>query len=139
VVLLEEVRAEALLSGENVASFAKAAGWYRLMYGDFKYALDFRLMTGQRVAILDASHSIFSPDPTLTRGKAKVQNTQEFGFLLQSIPGLKEILVDVLKEDVGNCVWSVDVGIMCSVNAVKRVGKALHQRVLSKVKESGGR
>jgi mediator of RNA polymerase II transcription subunit 14 len=36
VVVLEEVRAESIVHGESVTSFAKAAGWYRLLYGDFK-------------------------------------------------------------------------------------------------------
>lgn len=38
VAQLEEFRAEAVANGELVSSFAKGAGWYRLLYGDFKYA-----------------------------------------------------------------------------------------------------
>jgi len=137
VVVLDEVRAEAIVHGDSVTSLAKAAAWYRLLYGDFKHALDFRLMTGQRVAILDASHSVFPPDPIWSRGKSKMQDSHESGLLLHPIPDLKEIILDVLKADVGGDVWSIDVGVMCTVGAVKRVGKALHERVLSKVKEGG--
>lgn len=101
----------------------------------FRLALDFRLMTGQRVAILDASHSIFTPESALPKGKAKAQNSPENGFLLQPIPGLKDMLEEVLKEDFASDVWMVDVGVMCRVDAVKRVGKALHHEVSSKVRE----
>jgi len=137
-VLLEEFRADTIVNGDSVNSFAKAAGWYRLMYGDLKHALDFRLMTGQRVAVIDASHSIFPQDSTISKGKSKAQNNYENGFLLQPIPGLKEILAGVL-EDIGSDVWMVDIGIMCRVDAVKRVGKVLHRRVLNELKENGGR
>jgi mediator of RNA polymerase II transcription subunit 14 len=96
-------------------------------------------MTGQRVAILDASHSVFPPDQILSRGKSRAQNSPESGLLLQPIPDLKDIILDVLKADVGGDVWSVDVGVMCSVNAVKRIGKVLHKRVLDRIKEGGSR
>lgn len=93
-------------------------------------------MTGQRVAILDASHSVFAQDSSAPRGKAKAQSIYDNGFLLQPIPGLKDMISEVLKEGLGNDVWTVEVGAMCRVDAVKRVGKALHKRVLSKFKET---
>lgn len=36
VVQLEEFRTEALVGGGSIRSFAKGAGWYRLLYGDFR-------------------------------------------------------------------------------------------------------
>jgi mediator of RNA polymerase II transcription subunit 14 len=62
VAELEDIRLDAEKAGETVDTFAKAAGWYRLLYGDLRHALDFRLLHGQRVAILDGSHSLFRGD-----------------------------------------------------------------------------
>jgi len=44
--------------GVGVDSLAKSAGWYRLLYGDLRHALDFRLMSERRVAILDSALSL---------------------------------------------------------------------------------
>lgn len=39
VVELEAIRKEGRQKGRNLDIFAKAAGWYRLLYGDLKYVL----------------------------------------------------------------------------------------------------
>ena len=95
-------------------------------------------MTSQRVAILDASHSVFEQDSSLPKGKAKAQSNHDNGFLLQPIPGLQDILSEVLKDDFRGDVWAVEVGAMCRIDAVRRVGKALHQRILTSFKETRG-
>jgi mediator of RNA polymerase II transcription subunit 14 len=39
VVELEAIRKESKQNGWNFDIFAKAAGWYRLLYGDLKYVI----------------------------------------------------------------------------------------------------
>lgn len=39
VVELEAIRKESKQNGRNFDIFAKAAGWYRLLYGDLKYVI----------------------------------------------------------------------------------------------------
>ena len=39
VVELEVIRKEGRQRGRNLDIFAKAAGWYRLLYGDLKYVI----------------------------------------------------------------------------------------------------
>jgi mediator of RNA polymerase II transcription subunit 14 len=59
---LEDIRVEADQDGEHLDAFAKAAGWYRVLYGDLKHAIDWRLMREARVLILDASETLFRAD-----------------------------------------------------------------------------
>lgn len=39
VAELEYIRVTALKAGENVDTFAKTAGWFRVLYGDFRYVV----------------------------------------------------------------------------------------------------
>ncbi|KAH8119598.1 MED14-domain-containing protein [Phellopilus nigrolimitatus] len=106
----------------GVDVFPKAAGWYRVLYGDSRHALDFRLMKGRRVAILDAGHflAIRAPHertkPTQnatkskpvkqdektrlsSKGVIKDKNTpiEELGVLLP-IPGFAELVKEAVHD-----------------------------------------
>jgi mediator of RNA polymerase II transcription subunit 14 len=39
VTELEEIREKSQHEGQNIDTFAKAAGWYRLLYGDLRFVL----------------------------------------------------------------------------------------------------
>lgn len=132
VALLETFRSEAVARGCFLDSFPKAAAWYRLLYGDSRYALDFRLMTEQRIAILDASYSIFSPDTSTSRHKSPPNgpHANDNSVMLQPIPDFKKVVTEVVAGEPGSGVFSIDVGLICGVDAVKRVGKALHDRLV---------
>ena len=108
-----------------------------------RHALDFRLMKGQRVAILDGSYSLFGP-PETGVGKEKRTNGDELG--LRPIPRFREIVQEAVAEVLrsGSGSWSssqaadgvvrgkivpVDVGVVCSTEAVRAVARALHARV----------
>jgi mediator of RNA polymerase II transcription subunit 14 len=118
-----------------------------------RYALDFRLMTEQRITILDASYSIFSTDTSaskpmhssnsssingngknssssLSSSSSSTPSTVDSSVLLQPIPNFKEVVTKIVAGDRGNGVFSIDVGLVCGVDAVKRVGKALHDRLV---------
>ncbi|KAF8904360.1 mediator complex subunit MED14-domain-containing protein [Gymnopilus junonius] len=80
VVELEALRHASTSDNKHMDVFAKAAGWYRLLYGDLKHALDFRLMTKQRIAILDASHSLFGVQMLSKTGAPGMEGFGGFGF-----------------------------------------------------------
>ena len=114
-------------------------------------------MTEQRIAILDASYSIFSADvPALklkppsngsnsnangngNNGKnsnssssssSSLNNSMDSSVMLQPIPDFKKVVMEIVAGESGNGVFSIDVGLICSVDAVKRVGKALHDKLV---------
>ncbi|KAJ6602180.1 mediator complex subunit MED14-domain-containing protein [Mycena sp. CBHHK59/15] len=126
---LEEIR---LQSEGAVDTFAKAAGWYRLLYGDSRHALDFRLMSNQRVLILDGSHSLFNTGP------AEDRPGPDLG--LQPIPRFREIVLDASREMVSSAAVSLgkiapmDVGVVCETGIVRALGRAIHAAVVDVMK-----
>ena len=157
VVELEVIRKEGRQRGRNLDIFAKAAGWYRLLYGDLKYvsliividsrsslffrcsdrhALDFRLMSDQRVAILDASHSLFD-----VQIKKELEVDQ---LVLQPIPQFRHIISDAVRTglDTGNLkmgtVADIDVGVVCDATGVSMLTRLIHAQVLQKLESRTG-
>uniref|UniRef100_A0A8H8CQ10 Mediator of RNA polymerase II transcription subunit 14 n=1 Tax=Psilocybe cubensis TaxID=181762 RepID=A0A8H8CQ10_PSICU len=130
VVELHKIRQDCDAKGKHVDVFAKAAGWYRLLYGDLKHGLDFRLMTSQRVAILDASHSLFD---------AGKQNSLVDGLGLQPIPRLREIISEAVRKGltsgtlpVGK-IAAVDVGVVCNGGSIGFLTSAIHDQILKEL------
>jgi mediator of RNA polymerase II transcription subunit 14 len=164
VIELEEIQRESEtdLRGGSVDTFAKAAGWFRVLYGDLRcvflftlgghrrfdmnnrHALDFRLMKGQRVCILDGSHSLFGPgaDPATSSPKKHATVLPSVPDVndklgLQPIPHFQEVVLDAVREvtssesgrlELGK-IAPVDVGVVCAASAVRAVGQAIHRRV----------
>ncbi|KIM78797.1 hypothetical protein PILCRDRAFT_75151, partial [Piloderma croceum F 1598] len=140
VAELEDMRVQAEKDGHSLDTFAKAAGWYRVLYGDLRHALDFRLMTEQRVAILDASYSLFPPGnhPPSTLGQDEGSSSMILG--LHPIPGFAEIILDSIRDvtSTGGSLGKlapVDVGVVCDALAVRALGRAIHDRVRARLKE----
>lgn len=165
VAELEEIRAAAARSGAVVDTFAKSAGWFRILYGDlrcvaalafmgqgitdrlcvcYRHALDFRLMAGARVVILDGSHSLFDDSAdghTLRRlsgpSKAFASRDREPIAALQPIPDFRTLVQDAIKGAVARGVAGqfapIDIGVICDVSAVRVVGRLLYERVLEKL------
>ncbi|KNZ77769.1 Mediator of RNA polymerase II transcription subunit 14 [Termitomyces sp. J132] len=135
VVVLEDIRQESMHNNRGVDTFAKAAGWYRLLNIDQRHALDFRLMTGQRVAILDGSFSLF--DPTGSRGPAEGGAGEMLG--LKPISHFKDIVTNAVRDVVASGsvqpgkVAIIDVGVICHTVDVCQLGKSIHQRLVSHV------
>lgn len=50
--------------------------------------------------------------------------------MLQPIPNFKKVVAEIVAGESGNGVFSIDVGLICGVDAVKRVGKALHDKLV---------
>ncbi|OJT12740.1 Mediator of RNA polymerase II transcription subunit 14 [Trametes pubescens] len=149
VAELEEIRAAAARSGVVVDTFAKSAGWFRILYGDLRHALDFRLMAGARVVILDGSHSLFDDSAdghTLRRlsgpSKAFASRDREPTAALQPIPDFRALVQDAIKGAVARGVAGqfapIDIGVICDVSAVRVVGRLLYERVLEKLAAQAG-
>ena len=110
-------------------------------------------MTEQRITILDASYSIFSADIPASKpkpgfngsinnvngnnnnkssnsGLSSNSSSVDSSVMLQPIPDFKRVVSEIVAGESGNGVFSIDVGLICGVDAVKRVGKALHDRLV---------
>jgi len=96
-------------------------------------------MTGQRVAILDGSCSLFNigiSSPT-TKCEAVDEHVP-----WQPIPGLEGIVVDAVKEVVsvrdvvqGN-ITAIGVGVICDTSSISVLGRVIHSKVLKKLVET---
>lgn len=116
-------------------AFVKGLGWWRVLYGDLRHALDLRLMTNKRIVILDASRSLFQ--------QSLAPQTEEVTELLtfQPIPDFRDLVTEAVraarppgaanKERVA----MIDIGVVCEGGSVGPVLRALHERVLKKLKE----
>ncbi|KAG6862349.1 hypothetical protein C0995_016047 [Termitomyces sp. Mi166 len=135
VTVLEDIRQEDVQNNRSVDTFAKAAGWYRLLYVEQRHALDFRLMTGQRVAILDASFSVFDPAGSRSHTEAGVGDM----LGLKPIPNFKSIVTDAVRDAISSGsiqpgkVAMIDVGVICHTVSVCELGRRIHQRLVSHI------
>ncbi|KAJ7755751.1 mediator complex subunit MED14-domain-containing protein [Mycena maculata] len=126
---LEDIRQQ---SQGAIDTFAKAAGWFRLLFGDSRHALDFRLMTNQRVLILDGSHSLFSTAPA--------QQSEDHEFGLEPIPRFSEVVLDVVKIMISSGAASpgkiapLNTGVVCQTDIVRTLGRAIYTAVSDKMK-----
>ncbi|KAF8972893.1 mediator complex subunit MED14-domain-containing protein [Flammula alnicola] len=136
VVELEAIRRDGKQNGQNLDIFAKASGWYRLLYGDLKHALDFRLMSEQRVAILDASHSLFDVQMP---GKAVTRTPAIDDLVLQPIPRMREIVTVAVQNGLASGqlamgkVAAIDVGVITNASGVGPLTRAIHAQVLEQL------
>ncbi|KAI0068848.1 MED14-domain-containing protein [Artomyces pyxidatus] len=129
--VLEEIRAGATAprAGDEtpeIDTFAKAAGWWRVLFGTGTgHGLDFRLLTGGRVAILDACYPVFG------RASPSVSSSPSQESLgLQPIPGLRHILAEAVKATRGHGrAADVNVGIVCGVGDVVTVGRKVWEGI----------
>lgn len=90
-------------------------------------------MSERRVAILDASHSLFL--------SGAGETSSESTLIVQPIPGFTEIIQDAIREvmtfGISGKVVSVDVGVVCDVESVGGLGRAIHDRVLTRLEGHG--
>ncbi|RPD78468.1 MED14-domain-containing protein [Lentinus tigrinus ALCF2SS1-7] len=147
VAELEDIRVAATRKGEAIDTFPKSAGWFRVLYGDLRHALDFRLMTGARVVILDGSHTLFD-DVAEGRGVARRPPGRPAGsppslansVALQPIPEFRTLVAEAIRAAVAHGVRGqfapIDIGVICDVAAVRIVGRMLHQKVVEKLAQT---
>jgi len=158
----------------------KAAGWWRVMFsgssGDggpdygsgsvARHALDFRVLTGSRVALFDASQSLFRNAPPRThqsqsQSQEQQQQDSKSSVLLQQsgapppssaaavrvvgfrpIPELGSAVYDAVVAGRGRgTVAGIGIGVVCGAADVVVVGEAFWRSVarrVSSVLPSGG-
>ncbi|OBZ68191.1 Mediator of RNA polymerase II transcription subunit 14 [Grifola frondosa] len=143
VAELEDIRTNSARMGGSVDTFAKAAGWFRILYGDLRHALDFRLMTGSRIVILDGSHTLFDVDDNSELRRSHAGKTAERPhrrdgtLVLQPIPSFPAIVTDALSTAAprtkGGHFASIDVGVICDVSVVQIIGRTLYEKVLERL------
>ncbi|KAJ8076985.1 mediator complex subunit [Marasmius tenuissimus] len=141
---LEEIRKDSEHQDNKMSpvdTFAKSAGWYRLLYGDLRHGLDFRLMSNQRVAIFDASRSLFNVDTSKAGADGDVVMSDPAGENLGmlAIPSFTDIVNESIREAIASDavqpgkVVSVDWGLVSDKASVKALMKRVHQKVLDKL------
>jgi mediator of RNA polymerase II transcription subunit 14 len=121
----------------------KAAGWWRVMFGPrgntgggapdaTRHALDFRVLTGSRIAMFDASESLFRCAQMPQPQQAQVQQRDAqsgspgapVGF--RPIPGFGRAVDDAVKAGRGRgTVAGIKIGVVCGAADVVVVGEAL--------------
>jgi mediator of RNA polymerase II transcription subunit 14 len=122
----------------------KAAGWWRVMFGPrgstgapgaaTRHALDFRVLTGSRVVLFDASESLFrnaqpppQPQPQDAQSGAAGTGTP-VGF--RPIPEFGRAVVDAVAAGRGRgTVAGIKIGIVCDAADVVVVGEALWKSI----------
>lgn len=98
-----------------------------------RHALDFRLITGQRVAILDGSRSLFDVDRCNSTTGCEVVDERA---CWQPIPDLAVIAEDAVKEIVSisgvapSNITAIGIGVICDTSVVSLLGRAIHSKVL---------
>jgi mediator of RNA polymerase II transcription subunit 14 len=94
-------------------------------------------MSDQRVAILDASHSLF--DVQTRKGLEEVDQ-----LVLQPIPQFRDIVSDAARTglDAGilkmGKVAVIDVGVICDTAGVSMLTRLIHAQVLQKLETGTG-
>ena len=95
--------------------------------GVAQHALDFRVLKGSRVAMLDASQSVFRNAPK-EKEKEKESPVVVVGF--RPIPGFARAVADAVAAARGRgSVAGVDIGIVCAAADVVVVGEALWRSI----------
>ncbi len=98
-------------------------------------------MKDARVAILDASHSLFHTDGGDVRAASLPQgsrsSSQSVSMFLQPLPEFRNLISEVVsevKKDHGSRISPIDIGVLCSSDAVPLVGRVLCAKVLQRLK-----
>jgi len=112
----------------------KAAGWWRVMFSPdgsvARHALDFRVLTGTRVALFDASQSLFRSAPQSQQQDDK--SGTPVGF--RPIPELESAISDAVVAGRGRgTVAGMGIGVVCGAADVVVVGEAFWGSIARRV------
>jgi mediator of RNA polymerase II transcription subunit 14 len=93
-------------------------------------------MAGKQIAILDASYSLFGTSSP-TASSSSLSSPELLSLL--PIPDFKTLLIDAIKsvrmKDEHARVACIDFGVVCDSAVVSVMARALHERVLKKLRE----
>ncbi|KAN0107393.1 Mediator complex subunit MED14 domain containing protein [Russula decolorans] len=137
-VLRDTVPVLEVLARIPARAIPKAAGWWRVMFSPdrsvARHALDFRLLTGTRVALFDASQSLFrsAPQSQQQDGKLGTPVTPSVGF--RPIPELGSAISDAVVAGRGRgTVAGIGIGVVCGAADVVVVGEAFWGSIARRV------
>ncbi|KAF8482456.1 MED14-domain-containing protein [Russula ochroleuca] len=117
----------------------KAAGWWRVMFSPdrsvARHALDFRVLTGSRVVLFDASQSLFRSAP-LSQQELQLQQDGKSGALVapsvgfRPIPELGSAVSDAVVAGRGRgTVAGIGIGVVCGAADVVVVSEAFWRSI----------
>jgi len=106
------------------------------------YGLDFRLMSEERIAILDASHSLFGSSSSSTTDTSTTDSAAKNSLVLQPIPHFREVVAKAVKDARSSSsskfgsskIAVIEVGVICDAGGVRAISKALHSQILERLK-----
>ncbi|TFK74569.1 MED14-domain-containing protein [Pluteus cervinus] len=140
VAELEAIRLQSEKSdGCFIDTFAKSGAWFRLLYGDTRHALDFRLMADKRIAIIDGSYPIIGRTPQSAPPQPAASSSTPEESVLKPIPQIRELVTQIIKEALAKAQIRpgsfavVDVGIICDAPTVHALARTIHNKVLEKI------
>jgi mediator of RNA polymerase II transcription subunit 14 len=141
-VLRDTVPVLEVLARIPARAVPKTAGWWRVMFGPrgstggdapnaTRHALDFRVLTGSRVAVFDASESLFRGADSQQPQQSQQQDTRSrtgagapVGFC--PIPEFGRAIDDAVVAGRGRgTVAGIKIGVVCGAADVVVVGEAL--------------
>ncbi|KAI0273942.1 mediator complex subunit MED14-domain-containing protein [Russula aff. rugulosa BPL654] len=137
-VLRDTVPVLEVLARIPARAIPKAAGWWRVMFSPdgsvTRHALDFRVLTGTRVALFDASQSLFrsAPQSQQQDSKSGTPVTPLVGF--RPIPELGSAISDAVVAGRGRgTVAGIGIGVVCGAADVVVVGEAFWGSIARRV------
>lgn len=95
-------------------------------------------MSGQRVAILDASESLYHAEQLDSSAMDQSDSVIHIG--LQPLPNFRETVLETVRQGLAEGIFSprrvipIGIGIICDTETVKELGKMLHDKVSASLK-----
>jgi mediator of RNA polymerase II transcription subunit 14 len=131
-VLRDTVPVLEVLARIPARAVPKAAGWWRVMFSPdgsvARHALDFRVLTGSRVVLFDASQSLFRSAPLSQQELQLQQDGKTVGF--HPIPDLGNAISSAVVAGHGRgTVAGVGIGVVCGAADVVVVGEAFWESI----------
>jgi mediator of RNA polymerase II transcription subunit 14 len=95
-------------------------------------------MSEQRIAILDASHSLFGSNSTNADSLAADAATSS--LILRPIPQFREIVAQAVRDArssgkfASSRIAAIEVGVICDAGGVRALSKVIHSQILEHLK-----
>ena len=104
----------------------------------FRHALDFRLMKGYRVLIVDASQSLFHDDPKWKDSKFSTPLHDSLQ-ILHPIPDFASLAMEAIKsftsQGSSGRINPIGIGVICDGDSATGLGSLLYEGVWQKLQD----
>jgi len=94
-------------------------------------------MSEQRIAILDASHSLFGSNSSSTDSTT---DSVTSSLILRPIPQFREIVANAVRDArssgkfASSKIAAIEVGVICDADGVRALSKVIHSQILERLK-----